>query len=141
MWRTDLDAKTGVGNSYENGSFYFYTRKALENGLEQLDKIAYYEMLPEHSVDIDVDIDWPVAEQRVLRFGYFGQEEKAAIRLFLCNVSGCLTNCQIYTSVSGEDLVAINARDVAGIQMLQREDIEVQSCRLAQIMGHSTYTL
>ncbi|XP_048015344.1 N-acylneuraminate cytidylyltransferase B-like isoform X1 [Megalobrama amblycephala] len=113
------------GELYENGSFYFYTRKALENGLEQLDKIAYYEMLPEHSVDIDVDIDWPVAEQRVLRFGYFGQEEKAAIRLFLCNVSGCLTNCQIYTSVSGEDLVAINARDVAGIQMLQREDIEV----------------
>lgn len=75
------------------------------------------------------------------RFGYFGQEEKAAVRLFLCNVSGCLTNCQIYTSVSGEDLVAINARDVAGIQMLQREDIEVQSCRLAQIMGQSTYTL
>ena len=30
-------------------------------------KVAYYEMLPEYSVDIDVDIDWPVAEQRVLR--------------------------------------------------------------------------
>lgn len=25
-------------------------------------------MLPEYSVDIDVDIDWPVAEQRVLRY-------------------------------------------------------------------------
>ena len=31
-------------------------------------KISYYEMLPEYSVDIDVDIDWPVAEQRVLRW-------------------------------------------------------------------------
>lgn len=31
-------------------------------------KLAYYEMLPEYSVDIDVDIDWPVAEQRVLRW-------------------------------------------------------------------------
>lgn len=30
-------------------------------------RIAYYEMLPEHSVDIDVDIDWPVAAERVLR--------------------------------------------------------------------------
>lgn len=30
-------------------------------------KLTYYEMLPEYSVDIDVDIDWPVAEQRVLR--------------------------------------------------------------------------
>ncbi|XP_039521989.1 N-acylneuraminate cytidylyltransferase B [Pimephales promelas] len=113
------------GELYENGSFYFYKRKDLENGLTQLGKIAYYEMLPEHSVDIDVDIDWPVAEQRVLRFGYFGREEKAAVRLFLCKVSGCLTSSQIYTSVSGEDLVAINARDVAGVQMLKREDIEV----------------
>ncbi|KAG1928974.1 N-acylneuraminate cytidylyltransferase [Pimephales promelas] len=113
------------GELYENGSFYFYKRKDLENGLTQLGKIAYYEMLPEHSVDIDVDIDWPVAEQRVLRFGYFGREEKVAVRLFLCKVSGCLTSSQIYTSVSGEDLVAINARDVAGVQMLKREDIEV----------------
>lgn len=67
------------------------------------------------------------------RYGYFGQEENAPVKLFLCKVSGCLTNGRIYTSVSGEDLVSINARDVAGIQMLQKEDIEVQSCRLVQI--------
>lgn len=30
-------------------------------------KMAYYEMRAEHSVDIDIDIDWPIAEQRVLR--------------------------------------------------------------------------
>lgn len=54
------------------------------------------------------------------RFGYFGREEKAAVRLFLCKVSGCLTNNQIYTSVSGEDLVAVNARDVAGVQMFHQ---------------------
>ncbi|XP_050955097.1 N-acylneuraminate cytidylyltransferase B [Labeo rohita] len=113
------------GELYENGSFYFSTRKTWENGLKQLGKVAYYEMLPEYSVDIDVDIDWPVAEQRVLRYGYFGQEENAPVKLFLCKVSGCLTNGRIYTSVSGEDLVSINARDVAGIQMLQKEDIEV----------------
>ena len=35
--------------------------------LVQGGKMGYYEMLPEYSVDIDVDIDWPVAEQRVLR--------------------------------------------------------------------------
>lgn len=68
------------------------------------------------------------------RFGYFGREDKAAVRLFLCKVSGCLTNGQIFTSVSGEDHMAINARDVAGIQMLQRENIEVQLCALVQIM-------
>uniref|UniRef100_A0A8C2DDC2 N-acylneuraminate cytidylyltransferase n=1 Tax=Cyprinus carpio TaxID=7962 RepID=A0A8C2DDC2_CYPCA len=127
----EVDKKDWPGELYENGAFYFSMRKALENGLKQLGKIAYYEMLPEYSVDIDVDINWPVAEQRVLRFGYFGREEKAAVRLFLCKVSGCLTNGQIFTSVSGEDHVPINARDVAGIHMLQREHIEVQLCALA----------
>lgn len=40
-----------------NGFFFF-----LQGG-----KMAYYEMRAEHSVDIDIDIDWPIAEQRVLR--------------------------------------------------------------------------
>lgn len=39
------------------------TSSSLQGG-----KVTYYEMLPEYSVDIDVDIDWPVAEQRVLRY-------------------------------------------------------------------------
>uniref|UniRef100_A0A8C2FZX0 N-acylneuraminate cytidylyltransferase n=1 Tax=Cyprinus carpio TaxID=7962 RepID=A0A8C2FZX0_CYPCA len=116
------------GELYENGSFYFSTRKALENGLKQVGLSASDSFL--YSVDINVDIDWRVAEQRVLRFGNFGREEKAAVRLFLCKVSGCLTNRQIFTSVSGEDHMAINARDVAGIQMLQKENIEVQLCVL-----------
>eukprot|EP00063_Salmo_salar_P062563 XP_014037398.1 PREDICTED: N-acylneuraminate cytidylyltransferase-like [Salmo salar] len=62
------------GELCENGSFYIYTRAMIERGL-QGGKWAYYEMLPEYSVDIDVDIDWPVAEQRVLRFGYFGLDK------------------------------------------------------------------
>ncbi len=36
--------------------------------ISQGGKMKYYEMNPEHSVDIDIDIDWPVAEQRVLRW-------------------------------------------------------------------------
>ncbi|XP_055012770.1 N-acylneuraminate cytidylyltransferase A-like [Boleophthalmus pectinirostris] len=55
------------GELCENGSFYFCTRKLIQKGLLQGGKVAYYEMKPEYSVDIDVDIDWPVAEQRVLR--------------------------------------------------------------------------
>ncbi|XP_065147479.1 N-acylneuraminate cytidylyltransferase B-like [Paramisgurnus dabryanus] len=113
------------GELYENGSFYFYTKEAVEKGLPEELKWGYYEMLPEYSVDIDVDIDWPVAEQRILRFGYFGEKKKTDIRLFLCSVSGCLTNGQIHVSVSGEQFVGINSRDLAGIRILQREDIEV----------------
>nr|KAF6373286.1 cytidine monophosphate N-acetylneuraminic acid synthetase [Pipistrellus kuhlii] len=55
------------GELYENGSFYFAKRHLIDMGYLQGGKMAYYEMRAEHSVDIDVDIDWPIAEQRVLR--------------------------------------------------------------------------
>ncbi|XP_041729744.2 N-acylneuraminate cytidylyltransferase [Coregonus clupeaformis] len=112
------------GELCENGSFYIYTRVTIEKGL-QGGKWAYYEMLPEYSVDIDVDIDWPVAEQRVLRFGYFGLDKPEVVRLLLCNISGCLTDGRVLISVSGEEMVSVNTRDTMGIRMLQREGVEV----------------
>ncbi|KAJ8366329.1 hypothetical protein AAFF_G00361310 [Aldrovandia affinis] len=114
-----------AGELIENGSFYFATRQLIEKGLLQGGKMAYYEMLPEYSVDIDVDIDWPVAEQRVLRFGYFGMDKLEVLKLLLCNVSGCLTDGQLYMSAGGEDMVSVNVRDEIGIRMLQREGVEV----------------
>uniref|UniRef100_A0A3B4YIK6 N-acylneuraminate cytidylyltransferase n=1 Tax=Seriola lalandi dorsalis TaxID=1841481 RepID=A0A3B4YIK6_SERLL len=114
------------GELCENGSFYFATRDLLMNkGLMQGGKIGYYEMLPEYSVDIDVDIDWPVAEQRVLRYGYFGRDTPEVVRLMFCNVSGCLTEGRIFLSVSGEDMVSVNTRDAMGIRMLKGEEVEV----------------
>uniref|UniRef100_A0A3Q3J1N2 N-acylneuraminate cytidylyltransferase n=1 Tax=Monopterus albus TaxID=43700 RepID=A0A3Q3J1N2_MONAL len=88
-------------------------------------KVAYYEMPPEHSVDIDVDIDWPVAERRVLRYGYFGRVKPEVVKLMFCCVSGCLTDGRIYLSASGEEMVSVNTKDTMGIRMLQREDVEV----------------
>ncbi|KAJ8374073.1 hypothetical protein SKAU_G00046530 [Synaphobranchus kaupii] len=114
-----------AGELIENGSFYFATRPLVEKGLLQGGKMIYYEMLPEYSVDIDVDIDWPVAEQRVLRFGYFGMDKLEAFKLLLCNVSGCLTDGQVYMSAGGEQMVSVNTRDETGIRMLQKEGVEV----------------
>lgn len=114
------------GELCENGSFYFTTRDLImKEGLLQGGKVGYYEMLPEYSVDIDVDIDWPVAEQRVLRYGYFGLQTPEVVRLMFCNVSGCLTEGRIFLSVSGEEMVSINTRDTAGIRKLQKEEVEV----------------
>ncbi|KAM4714456.1 N-acylneuraminate cytidylyltransferase-like [Anableps anableps] len=110
------------GELYENGSFYFATRdlimkkKRLQGG-----RVTYFEMEPQHSVDIDVDIDWPVAEQRVLRYGYFGR----GVSLMFCEVSGCLTDGRVFLSVSGEDTISIHSRDTAGLRMLQKDDVEV----------------
>ncbi|KAK7149715.1 hypothetical protein R3I94_009123 [Phoxinus phoxinus] len=113
------------GELCENGSFYFATKELIAKGLLQGGKMSYFEMCPECSVDIDVDIDWPVAEQRVLRFGYFGKDKPEIVKLLLCNVSGCLTDGQIYISANGEDMVSINTRDQAGIGMLIKEGVKV----------------
>uniref|UniRef100_A0A8C6UL73 N-acylneuraminate cytidylyltransferase n=1 Tax=Neogobius melanostomus TaxID=47308 RepID=A0A8C6UL73_9GOBI len=114
------------GELCENGSFYISHRELIkEQGHMQGRKVAYYEMRPEYSVDIDVDIDWPVAEQRVLRYGYFGCVPPEVVKLMFCNISGCLTEGSIFLSVSGEEMVSINTRDTAGIRMLQKEGVEV----------------
>uniref|UniRef100_A0A8C6TGI1 N-acylneuraminate cytidylyltransferase n=1 Tax=Neogobius melanostomus TaxID=47308 RepID=A0A8C6TGI1_9GOBI len=114
------------GELCESGSFYFTQRELIEEqGLLQGGKVAYYEVRPEYSVDIDVDIDWPVAEQRVLRYGYFGRVPPEVVKLMFCNISGCLTEGRIFLSVSGEEMVSINTRDTAGIRILQKEGVEV----------------
>uniref|UniRef100_A0A8C6K851 N-acylneuraminate cytidylyltransferase n=1 Tax=Nothobranchius furzeri TaxID=105023 RepID=A0A8C6K851_NOTFU len=110
------------GELYENGSFYISKRDLiLTEGSTQGGKVAYFEMEPEHSVDIDVDIDWPVAEQRILRYGYFGR----GVSLMFCKVSGCLTDGRIFLTASGEDMVSIHTKDTTGIRKLQKDDVEV----------------
>ncbi|XP_041842677.1 N-acylneuraminate cytidylyltransferase-like isoform X2 [Melanotaenia boesemani] len=114
------------GELCENGSFYFATKDLIMNKCcLQGGTIGYCEMRPEYSVDIDVDIDWPVAEQRVLRYGYFGRITPEVVRLMLCKVWGCLTDGRIYLSVSQEEMLSINARDVTGLRLLQKENVEV----------------
>ncbi|XP_077444165.1 N-acylneuraminate cytidylyltransferase A [Stigmatopora argus] len=114
------------GELCENGSFYFTTTEIItKQGLMQGGKVSYYEMLPEYSVDIDVDIDWPVAEQRILRYGYFGRGTPEVVRLMFCKVLGCLTDGKIYLSTAGEEMVSISVQDVAAIRMLQKDDVEV----------------
>ncbi|XP_047241530.1 N-acylneuraminate cytidylyltransferase-like [Girardinichthys multiradiatus] len=110
------------GELYENGSFYFATTDIImKKGSMQGGKVAYFEMEPQHSVDIDIDIDWPVAEHRVLRYGYFGR----GVSMMFCKVSGCLTDGKVFLSVSGEDSVSIHTRDTAGLRMLQKDDVKV----------------
>ncbi len=59
------------------------------------------------------------------RFGYFGKDKPEAVKLLLCNLSGCLTDGQIYISANGEEMVSINTRDQAGIDMLKKNEVKV----------------
>ncbi|XP_072418372.1 N-acylneuraminate cytidylyltransferase A isoform X2 [Chiloscyllium punctatum] len=96
------------GELCENGSFYFATTKLINTNCLQGGKISYYEMDAEYSVDIDVDIDWPIAEQRVKRYGYYGKI--AEIKLLVCNLDEQLV--EVLSSNKG------NA-DVLGFSTLQ----------------------
>ncbi|KAM8973864.1 N-acylneuraminate cytidylyltransferase [Pelodytes ibericus] len=113
------------GELYENGSFYFVTKELVKQGYIQGGKMAYYEMKPEHSVDIDVDLDWPIAEQRVKRFGYFGKSSARVVKLLVCNIDGCLTDGRVYVSQDHE-LISYNLRDLDGIRMLLKRNVEVR---------------
>ncbi|KAM9311395.1 LOW QUALITY PROTEIN: N-acylneuraminate cytidylyltransferase [Gastrophryne carolinensis] len=112
------------GELYENGSFYFATKELISKGFIQGGKVAYYEMKPEYSVDIDVDIDWPIAEQRVKRYGYFGKS-RTAVKLLVCNLDGCLTDGRLY--VNGEhELISYSLRDADAIRLLLDRGVEVR---------------
>ncbi|XP_057261176.1 N-acylneuraminate cytidylyltransferase isoform X2 [Pezoporus wallicus] len=114
------------GELYENGSFYFARRQLIEKGYLQGGKMAYYEMRAEHSVDIDIDIDWPIAEQRVLSFGYFGKEPLKEVKLLVCSIDGCLTNGRIYVTEDRKEMVCYDYRDIVGINLLKKRGIQVR---------------
>uniref|UniRef100_G1QG43 N-acylneuraminate cytidylyltransferase n=1 Tax=Myotis lucifugus TaxID=59463 RepID=G1QG43_MYOLU len=106
---------------YIFGSFYFAKRHLIEMGYLQGGKMAYCKMHADHSVDIDVDIDWPIVKQRVLRYGYFGQEKFEA-----CSIDGCLTNGHIYVSGDQKEIISYDVKDAIGISLLKKSGIEVR---------------
>ncbi|XP_073418398.1 N-acylneuraminate cytidylyltransferase [Dendrobates tinctorius] len=112
------------GELYENGSFYFATKELIIRGLLQGGRMAYYEMKPEHSTDIDVDLDWPIAEQRVKRYGYFGKAAPTVVKLLICNIDGCLTDGRVYLSQE-QEMISYSLRDLDGIRKLLDRGVTV----------------
>ncbi|NP_001119780.1 cytidine monophospho-N-acetylneuraminic acid synthetase [Strongylocentrotus purpuratus] len=115
-----------AGELYENGSFYFATRELLMAGLFQGGKVGYCEMQPEYSVDIDTDIDWPIAEQRVIKFGYFGKTKPQGVKLVVFAADGVLIDNQINFTGTGEEVRSFSLSDSIGIKHLREKGVEVR---------------
>ncbi|XP_069484549.1 N-acylneuraminate cytidylyltransferase [Ambystoma mexicanum] len=114
------------GELCENGSFYFATTDLIKRGFIQDGKLSYYEMEPEYSVDIDVDIDWPIAEQRVLKYGYLGEHAVKNVKLLVCNVDGCLISSKFSGSENDNEKTNDDEkRDASGISLLKGKGIKV----------------
>ncbi|XP_063961671.1 N-acylneuraminate cytidylyltransferase-like [Lytechinus pictus] len=114
------------GELYENGSFYFSTRELLMDGLFQGGKVGYCEMQPEYSVDIDTDIDWPIAEQRVIKFGYFGKTKPQGVKLVVFAADGVLIDNQINFTATGDEFRSFSRSDTIGIKQLRDKGVEVR---------------
>ena len=65
-------------------------------------RVGYLEMGAEYSIDIDTDIDWPIAEQRVIKFGYFGKTKPQGVQLVVFAADGVLTDNLVHFSASGK---------------------------------------
>ncbi|CAN0428005.1 N-acylneuraminate cytidylyltransferase [Lampetra fluviatilis] len=127
------------GELCENGSIYLATRKIIEDGYLQHGKVGYYEMKAEHSVDIDIDIDWPIAEQRVLCYGYCGEQQAAGIQLVVSAIDGCLTDDHLRVSSSGEEHSTFCASDMAAIRTLQGKGVEVRFLSDLNLTVHTKF--
>ncbi|XP_023201813.1 N-acylneuraminate cytidylyltransferase-like isoform X3 [Xiphophorus maculatus] len=118
------------GELIENDSFHFATRDLImKEGRLQGGRVAYFEMKPEHSVDIDVDIDWPVAEQRVLRPGvsFAGGpcDTDSGMSSNVSDSEASSAKSFIHSRDTEGFSVSIHSRDTEGLRKLQKNDLKV----------------
>ncbi|XP_078090726.1 N-acylneuraminate cytidylyltransferase-like [Mustelus asterias] len=109
-----------IGELCENGSLYFATTELIKSGRIQGGKLAYYEMEPQFSVDIDVDIDWPIAEQRVMSYGYIGKVPMK-IELLVCNLVP-----DVQGGSSSRQKSVLNMHDIPILETLTDRGVKVK---------------
>ncbi|XP_033121541.1 N-acylneuraminate cytidylyltransferase-like [Anneissia japonica] len=114
------------GELVESGAFYFTRKSLLLQGLFQGGRVGYFEMGAEYSVDIDTDIDWPIAEQRVIKFGYFGKTKPQGVKLVVFGVDGVLTDSLMYITEEMGQFTTYNQNDGVGIKMLKANGVTVK---------------
>jgi len=110
------------GFSVENGAFYITGRDALLNSKCRLSgNIKTVEMHPDSYIELDEPDDWPIVEallkKRELAYTL------PAIKMFLTDCDGTLTDGGMYYSNLGEELKKFNTRDGAGLRMLKERGI------------------
>ena len=58
-------------------------------------------MDPKYSIDIDTDVDFAIAEHRVIKYGYFGRLKPKHIKLAVFQADGVLTDGQVHMTADG----------------------------------------
>lgn len=114
------------GMLMENGAFYINTVKnILGNGNRLGGKVGIYEMPEYTAMEIDEPDDWVILEALMRRHVLSKElEKKKAIKLFLSDVDGTLTDGGMYYSETGNEQKKFNTRDGMAFQMLREAGIK-----------------
>lgn len=107
----------------ENGAFYITSRKALLNSQCRLSgNIQTVEMLEETYFEIDERTDWIIAES-MMKERLRSENRQDAIKMFLTDSDGTLTDGGMYYSENGESFKKFNTRDGMGMRLLKESGI------------------
>lgn len=113
------------GYYVENGAFYITSKKLLqETGNRFSGNIKACEMDEDSFFEIDEPSDWVIIEHLLNRKLQREQSsEKKAIKMFLTDCDGCLTDGGMYYSEQGDELKKFHTYDGMGFQMLREKGI------------------
>ncbi|NCC55865.1 MAG: acylneuraminate cytidylyltransferase [Erysipelotrichia bacterium] len=118
--RQDFD-----GMLMENGAFYINTIANIKRDKNRLSgKIAIYEMPEFTAVEIDEEDDWIIAEKLMYKH-IFTKRKKPAIKLFLSDVDGTLTDAGMYYTEDGNEFKKFNTHDGKGFELLLKAGIKI----------------
>lgn len=113
------------GYYVENGAFYITSRELLlKTGNRFSGNIKACEMCEESFFEIDEPSDWLIIEQLLSRRLQQEQcQKKKAIKMFLTDCDGCLTDGGMYYSEKGDELKKFHTHDGMGFQILREHGI------------------
>jgi len=115
------------GMLMENGAFYINTvGNILSNGNRLGGNIGIYEMPEYTATEIDEPDDWMILEKLMYKYKseFVNQQEKPAVKLFITDIDGTLTDGGMYYSENGDELKKFNTRDGMGLQMLRETGVK-----------------
>ncbi|MBY7733843.1 acylneuraminate cytidylyltransferase [Francisella philomiragia] len=113
-----------AGLFMENGAFYINTIGNIKKEKNRLSgKVAIHEMKEFTAVEIDEEDDWEVAENLMYKY-VLSKRTKTAIKLFLADVDGTLTDAGMYYGTNGEEFKKFNTHDGKGFELLRDAGIK-----------------
>ena len=117
--RQDFD-----GMLMENGAFYINSIQNIIKEQNRLSgKISIYAMEEHTAVEIDEEDDWLIAE-KLMHKHILSKRPKPAIKLFLSDVDGTLTDAGMYYGENGEEFKKFNTHDGKGFELLRKAGIK-----------------